>query len=154
MLVQNKIIDAAKKVILSSLASNWTGSTWHIYGQFDQADTQGVKYPNIVIRCFDETPMYPYNKLGICKAQLELTTRAIRVTDLYGEGTTATDFETVSDLVFNPFLTVDDIETTMSFNSVDIKYHSMVEDGLEVTPIADGWMASQKFEVICSRTSF
>jgi hypothetical protein len=150
MLIQNYIVSAAKQVISASFASG-SITNWQIYGQYDVLDRKGIEFTNVRVQCFDEQPYEKALKTGLHKAQLELLTSAIRLTDT-GEGTTANEFETVSDLVFNPFL-MNGIEGIMGSYTPNIIYKLVIEDGLETTPLTDGWIASQKLEVTCARTS-
>jgi hypothetical protein len=152
MLVQNKIIDSAKVIISGSLASN-NKTNWHLYGMFDQVDQTGIQYPCIKVLCMEESPEYPANKLGLHKANLQIQTFAVRVVGTNaGEGTTATEFETVSDYVFNPFLS-DNVESVMTSNGNNIQFKQVIEDGLEVTPLTDGFYANQKLICVVTRTA-
>lgn len=152
MLIQSKLIDAAKSIISSSLSGSGY-SNWNLYGQFDSTDKTGITFPCIRVQCFDEEPMYKEQKAGLHKAQMEIITSAIRVVGTEaGEGTTASEFETVSDLVFNPFLK-GNIETTFASASIGMDIKQILENGLETTPLTDGWIATQKLEIVCARNN-
>lgn len=152
MLVQPNLINAAKAVISSSLAANGV-SNWIVYGMYDTTPQQGIQFPCVRVQCFDEVAMYAFNKIGWHQATLELITTAIRITGSNaGEGTSATEFETVSDLVFNPFLT-QGAESTLANTGFNLQIQNVEEAGLETTPLTDGWIATQKLNVICARTA-
>jgi hypothetical protein len=150
MLIQSKIIDAAKVIVSGSLVSG-SITNWHIYGQFDQLDQSGIEYPCVKILCMEEMPLHPFQKNGLRQSELTLQTYAVRVVGDDNQGTTANEFETVSDLVFNPFLT-DNIETTLNdLSGSQLHFNQVSENGSETTPLTDGYYASQKLTVGCSR---
>lgn len=152
MLVQNKIVDAAKTIISSSLSAN-SITDWTIYGMMDTNSQTGIKFPCVRVACYDEEPLHKDVKSGYHKAELHLITTAIRITGSNpGEGTSASEFETVSDLVFNPFL-ANNIESTLSASTTNLIINQVIENGLETTPLLDGWIATQKLLVTCARTA-
>jgi hypothetical protein len=147
MFIQNQIEDIAVNIISASLATN-NVTNWQVGSGLN--DTL-VAFPCVKVICHDWQPMYKELNIGTGKAVLELMTCAVKVVGTnQGEGTSPTEFETVSDYVFNPFF-ANNIANTMSTNSLKINLVS--DDGLEVTTLADGWTANQKFEVVCSRMS-
>ena len=151
MFVNYKIIDAAKGLISSSLALN-NKTNWSIYGQFDITDKTGINMPCIKVLCFNEEPQYKESNLGLHKAELQILTFAYSLLGTNtGEGTTANEFETVSDMVINPFLNNSASVTLQNYTN-NLQILNINENGLESTPLNDGWFANQKFEVVCSRT--
>lgn len=151
MLIQNKLIDAAKIIVSSSLAANGI-TDWTVYGMFDTTPQQGIRFPSVRIQCFDDEPLYKENLSGWHKTTLELITTAIRLTGSMSGGTSASEFETVSDMVFNPFIGSQAV-SSMSAVVNNMSIQGIFEDGLEATPLTDGWIATQKIQVVCARTS-
>lgn len=152
MLIQPYIIDAAKSIISSSLASNGV-TGWTVYGQFDNTDKGGVRYPHIRVNCWDEEPMNRGTKDGLRKSKLEIVLLAVRLLNGSGNsGTTSTEFKTVSDYVLLPFFR-NDIETTFGNASNNLDVRQVTEDSSETTPLSDGWFMSQKLDVYAARTS-
>jgi len=148
MLVQNKIEDAAANVISSSLANN-NITTWQIYKGMGNST---ITFPCIKVICHDAESMYKELNIGTYKAHLEVLTCGIKAVGDAGQGTTASQFETISDLAFNPFLSNAIAPTLASYTS-NLQVFLVSDEGLEVTTLTDGWIATQKFEVVCARTS-
>src|SRR5579864_2296860 len=98
MFIQNRIQDAAVSMISSSLAAN-NITNWYVFDAFSTASFDGsTNTPNIQVVTDKWVPMYPENNLGIGKCVLHIGTFAEK------NLTTATEFETVNDVVFNQFL--------------------------------------------------
>lgn len=146
MFIQSYLENAAATIVSNSLASasitNWQINTG--------LGTNSINFPCVKIICHTFDPLYKELNLGIGKAHLELITCGIKAIGTNGEGTAATEFEAVSDLVFNPFFN-NSIAASMTTASLQVLLVS--DEGLDVNTLNDGWMASQKFEVVCGRTS-
>lgn len=146
MLVHQLLENAAATVISSSLASN-TVTGWQINKGLG---TNVNTFPSVKVICRSYTPMYKEVNAGIGKAELEIITCAVKAVGDDNQGTTATEFETVSDYIFNPFL-ANNIAATLS--TASLKVHLVTDEGLEVLTQSDGWLANQKLEVVLSRLS-
>lgn len=148
MFVQGKIEDAAAAVITASLASN-SVTTWQINKGLD---TKVNTFPCVKVICHSWEPMYKELNIGIGKAHLELITCGVKAIGDAGQGTAASEFESVSDYVFNPFL-ANNITATLGSHTTNLQVLLVSDEGLEVTTLSDGWIATQKLEVVCARTS-
>jgi hypothetical protein len=142
MLIQDKLTNAAKSVISSSLATNAI-TDWNVYGNFD---TDVIAPPLVKVICNKFEAIYPEVNCGVGRANLEVITVAMKAE------TDATEFETVSDIVFNPFF-ANNIGTILEANTTNIKVYGVYDKGLDVETLEDGWMATQLLEVVCSRLS-
>ena len=148
MFIQKRIEDCAVAIISSSLASG--SVAWNVY---QGLDSNIAAFPCVKVVCNTYTPFFKELNVGVGTSQLEIMTCALRVNAEDTESTTTPqDFETVSDLVFNPFL-ADTIANTMSISGSNISVKNVSESGLDVANLDDGWIATQKFEIICSRTA-
>jgi hypothetical protein len=150
MLVQHLIENVAALIVTGSLlANNVTGSngtgSWQVHKGIENNQ---MMFPCVKVICGDFVEDYPYLKIGTGKAELELLTCALKPTR-QGLNTSATEFETVSDYVFNPFL-ADNIASSMSLNN--LKVLCVTDSGLNVVNMDDGWIATQKLTVVCQRT--
>ena len=148
MLVQNFIENAAVNVISASFASA-SVSGWNIYqGLFANATNAKIVFPCVKIICWTEKELYPEVHSGLRDVDLEIRTDAIKTQ------TSSSIFESVSDLVFNPFLT-GSIYTQMSNYAPNINFKLICEaaDGLQTITDQDGWVASQGLKIVCERTS-
>jgi hypothetical protein len=149
MFVQKRIEDAAVAIISGSLVSG-SIANWNIYQGMSNNIAQ---FPCVKVLCHSMTPLEPKElNLGVAVAQLQILTCAIKENATNAVSTTPDEFEAVSDLVINPFLS-DDITTTMSANTNNMVFHQVSENGLDVETLKDGWIATQNFEVVCGRTA-
>lgn len=146
MLVHHLVENVCATAVSASLAShNVTG--WQINKGFGTATNT---FPCVKIVCRSFEPMYKELNLGTGKAHLEIETCAIKAVGDAGQGTAATTFETVSDYVFNPFV-ANNAAATLTTGSLQVL--SISDDGLDVVTASDGWIATQKLEIVCARTS-
>ena len=149
MFVQSKIEDAAVAIISGSLVSG-SITNWNIY---QGLSNNLVKFPCVKVMCHATTPLTPKeSNSGVAIAKLELLACAVKRNATNSDSITPEEFETVSDLVINPFL-MDDIATTMQLNTNNMKFHKVSENGLNVETFQDGWIATQQFEIVCGRTA-
>lgn len=145
MFIQNKIADAAKLMISQSLASHGV-TTWAMASSFSTGSINGNDAPYVFVTCDKWEELYPELNTGIGKAILSIYTFAIKV------DTTTTEFETVSDYVFNLFLDNNAI-TSMSLNAPTLIIKGIFDESMDVTTLNDGWMATQELEIVCGRLS-
>jgi len=137
---------AIASVISASYASNGV-TGWDIVTSFSTGSIGGSgNNPVVEIVCGNAEPMMPYNRLGYSKIPVTVATVAVKTI------TTATEFETVSDFTFDPFL-ADNGLTNLSSYAPTLIIKSVVDNGLNVTSVNDVWMATQDLEIIVGRAS-
>lgn len=148
MFIQGKIEDAAAAVISASFAAH-NVTNWQINKGLD---THVNTFPSVKVICHNFEPAYKELNIGTGRAHLEIVTCGIKAIGDAGQGTAATEFETVSDLAFNPFL-ANNIATTLAGYATNLQFLLVSDEGLDVSTLTDGWIASQKYEIVCARTS-
>jgi hypothetical protein len=144
MFIQNRIQNAAISMVSSSLVSNGI-TNWSIYDSFATGSLSGVdNAPMVQVICDKWVEDNPNAHLGVGKCTLRLATFAEK------KITTATEFETVSDIVFNPFLSA---SAASSITAIDpsLIVAAICDMGLDVQTAKDGWMATQDIELVCGR---
>lgn len=142
MFIQNKIEEAAAKIVSSSLATA-NVTTWEVRGNFD---AEIINPPLVKVVCDKSEPLYPQLNIGISKVQLSIVTFAVKAE------TAAQDFESVSNTVMNPFF-ANNIAATLQANTTNVTVKCVYETGFEVVTLEDGWMATLQLEVVAGRTS-
>ncbi len=152
MLVQSKLEDAAVAIISSSFASH-SITNWSI---FQGMSNNITSWPCVKVVCSHAQPLEPKElNLGISIAQLMILVCAVKEdpTETYTT-TTKGEFDSVADLVINPFLS-DTIMATVGNNTTNLVVKSFCESdaGLDVETSNDLWVATQNFEVVCGRTA-
>lgn len=141
MFLQDKIEQAAMAVVSMSLSSsNVTG--WQIVNGMNNTF---VEPPMVKIVCDKFEPMYKELSIGYGRTNLYVTTFGVKADML------PSVFETVSDIVLDPFLS-GSIVATMNSNIVSASILAVHDNGLNVTTLEDGWAAEQSLEIIAART--
>ena len=152
MFVQELIENQAASIISSSLAFNGipiagNGVTgWQISTGISNTI---ITFPSIRVVAGNYEPKYPEANAGYGDCALEIWSMAIKPNN-QGIGITAQTFESVSDMVFSPFL-ANNIVSTMTYNNLQVLL--VKEHGLEVASMDDGWIATQKLLITCQRSS-
>jgi hypothetical protein len=149
MNVKGLVENAAASIVSSSLAAN-NIADWNIYTGMG---TGSIGFPCVKIICDTYSPYYPELNIGIGRARLKIITCANKVMGTNaGEGTSSTEFEAVSDYAINPFLK-DNVAVTFGGYENNLIVKQVIEDGLTISTLDDGWVANQSFQVVCGRTS-
>ena len=146
MFIQKIIEDSAVKIISSSLVSG-SVTGWEIH---KGVENNSINFPCVKVICSTFSLLYPELGLGVGKAELSLISCGIKPNQ-QGIGITAATFQSVSDIIFNPFL-ANNVATSMSISG-SLSVSQVIDGGLEVTSLDDGWIATQKLQVVAGRLS-
>jgi len=143
MFVHNRLEDAVESVISSSFAAN-NVTNWEIH---KGSDILLEKYPCVKIYSTGFDPIVKGVNTGIGRTSLMIMTCAVKLK------TGKDEFEQASDLAFNPFLQ-DNIADTLPTFTTNLIIEAVNEESLEVErDLSNGWVATQKFEVVCGRSA-
>jgi hypothetical protein len=146
MSLNRKLETAVESMISASYATN-NVTNWTLVNSYSTGSLNGNENPSTTeIFITKSEPMMPYVHLGYDRVTVTIATVAVKSL------VTASEFETVSDYTFNPFLT-DDALTTLSSYAPTLIIKSVVGSGLEITSVNDVWMATQDLEVIAGHSS-
>lgn len=145
MLMNHLIESAVVSLVSASFATNNVSSSWGIVSGYSTGSIDDTTDNVVQVVSGQQEPLIPFVNTGVYKVNVSIMTTAKKTF------VTPTEFETVSDYTFNPFLR-DDVVQTLSTYAPALKIHAVTDAGLSVETVNDGWLASQDLTLVIART--